>query len=37
MVEELVNMISVTRLYEANIKSIKTNDQRMQYLLETAR
>jgi len=36
VVEELVGLIGVTRLYEANIKSIKTQDERMKYLLEVA-
>lgn len=36
MVEELVGLITVTRLYEANIKSIRTEDERMKTILQVA-
>ncbi len=34
--EELVNLISVTRLYEANLKSITTQDEKLKNLLQVA-
>jgi len=36
VVEELVGLIMVTRLYEANIKSISVQDEQMKNLLEVA-
>jgi flagellar basal-body rod protein FlgF len=35
-VEELVNLITVSRLYEANIKMVKVQDERMRTLLHAA-
>ncbi len=35
-VSELVDLITVTRLYEANIKSIQAHDDRMKSLLQVA-
>jgi len=35
-VEELVDLITVTRLYEANLKGIKTQDNRMKSILQAA-
>jgi len=36
VVEELVNLIMVTRVYEANIKSITTQDEQIQNILNVA-
>jgi len=36
VVGELVNLITVTRLYEANLKAIQTQDERVKQLLEIA-
>jgi flagellar basal body rod protein FlgG len=36
VVDELVNLITVTRLYEANLKAIQTQDERAKQLLEIA-
>ena len=36
VVEELVNLIMVTRVYEANIKSITTQDEQIQNILKVA-
>lgn len=36
VVEELVDLIAVTRLYEANLKTISTQDERMKNLLQVA-
>jgi len=36
MVEELVGLITVSKLYEANIKSIRTEDERMKTILQVA-
>lgn len=36
IVEELVNLITVTRLYEANAKSISAHDERMKSILKVA-
>jgi flagellar basal body rod protein FlgG len=36
VVEELVGLITVTRLYEANLKSINTQDERMKNILNVA-
>lgn len=36
VVEELVDLVSVTRLYEANLKSIGSQDDRMKHILEVA-
>lgn len=35
-VEELVSLITITRLYEANLKTIRTQDERMQSILQVA-
>jgi flagellar basal-body rod protein FlgG len=36
IVEEMVNLISVTRLYEANIKAAKNHDEKQRNLLQVA-
>lgn len=36
IVEELVDLIRVTRLYEANIQTLQTLDERMEYILNVA-
>jgi flagellar basal body rod protein FlgG len=36
VVKELVDLITVTRLYEANAKSIKAHDERMKNILQVA-
>jgi len=36
VVEELVGLIAVSRLYEANVRSIQTQDDRMKNILEVA-
>jgi len=36
VVEELVSLITVSRLYEANVRSIRTQDDRMKNILEVA-
>ncbi|MCL2700320.1 MAG: flagellar hook-basal body protein [Phycisphaerae bacterium] len=36
VVEELVNMITVTRLYESGLKTVATEDERMKTLIQTA-
>lgn len=36
MVEELVGLITVTRLYEANTKTITAQDERLKTLLSVA-
>jgi flagellar hook-basal body protein len=36
LVEELVELIKTTRLFEANLKAISTGDDRMQSILEVA-
>ncbi len=36
VVEELVDLIMVTRMYEANMKSIKVQDERMKNILQVA-
>ena len=36
VVEELVDLITVSRLYEANAKSIKAHDERMKNILQVA-
>ena len=36
LVRELVGLITVTRLYEANLKSMQKQDERMRQILQVA-